>query len=50
MAKMKERRARHRTFVNGTDNRSAIPLDINKSGSRIVRRRGMASDNPTKRK
>lgn len=46
MAKMKEKRAPHRTFPNGTDDRSAIPLEINKSGSRIVRRRGMAADNP----
>ena len=46
---VKEKRAKHRTFPNGTDDRSAIPLEINASGSRIVRRRGMAADNPPNR-
>ena len=49
MVKNTERRAKHRTFPNGTDNRSAVPLTINKSGSRIRERKGLLGRKPPNR-
>lgn len=46
---VKEKRAPHRTFPNGTDDRSHIPLTINSSGSRIRERKGLLARNPPNR-